>query len=101
MTEQTQVVLDRYTMHPHFLGYKHVTDGDGKTVLGSLQCFFRSITGKEHNHILTVSDVEITNWFNGVAIQTALNRLTSSEREMFMTGMDSEEWDSMFSEDDM
>lgn len=55
------------------------------------------ITGKVHKLELPVTEEKIAQWkSSGTTIQDAFPELTPDEREFLLTGITSDEWDSLF-----
>ena len=64
-------------------------------------CYFVNMfTKKEFNQILEVTMQEINDYLSSTCIQSAMPKLSASERELFLTGMNQEEWDELSNEED-
>lgn len=69
---------------------------DDNTVEGT----FRSdISGRMSSHILKITKSEIDEWLQKQSI-SVFKSLSNSEKELFITGITSDEWDSMFSNEE-
>jgi hypothetical protein len=80
-------MLTRYAM----------TDRVERTVVGDDVVFSGSSTsGRPFSITTKLSDAN--EWLNGGLIQNCFPYLNSDERELLMTGIDSETWDAMFGE---
>lgn len=53
-------------------------------------------SGKINSMEIDVTQDQIDRWQNGELIQNAMPNLTPDEREFIKTGIEPEEWDSMF-----
>lgn len=58
------------------------------------------VSGKVHSMDIDVTEEQMDKWESGALIQHAMPNLTDAEREFIMTGITSEEWDSIFPERD-
>ena len=71
------------------------TDRVTRTVSGdSLTFSGKSISGKPFS--ITVKHSDANEWINGGLIQKCFPYLDADNREILMTGIDSETWNSMF-----
>jgi hypothetical protein len=76
-----------------------MTDAVKRTVEGDLVKFSGYSTGGRPFCITTkLSDAN--EWLNGGLIQQCFPYLDADDREILMTGIDSEDWDAMFGEDE-
>lgn len=71
--------------------YKAVYIDEHKT-----ECHFKNVLGKVHIKVLPITIEQINNFSYGEAAQIAFPNLSPEDRELFITGLDKEEWDSMF-----
>ena len=55
-------------------------------------------TGKSNNLVLEITEAQVLRWANGAKIQDAMPQLSADQREYLMTGITSDEWDSLFAE---
>lgn len=53
-----------------------------------------SLAGRKFN--VTVKLADMNRWLNGELVQVAFPYLSADEREVCMTGIDSQHWDEMF-----
>jgi len=58
------------------------------------------VTGVTHTIEMDVTEEQIQAWQTGTLIQNAMPNLTADEREFLMTGITSEEWNSLWSADE-
>lgn len=58
------------------------------------------VSGKTATMEIDVTQSQLDSWESGQIIQNAMPNLTPDEREFILTGITSEEWDSMFGEED-
>ena len=58
------------------------------------------ISGKRNSMNLNITESQVDDYEAGMLLQHAFPNLSADEREFFKTGITSEEWDSMFSEDE-
>ena len=56
-----------------------------------------NMSGIEHEMEIDITEQQLQKWKDGMLIQHAMPALTADEREFLMTGITSEEWDSLFS----
>lgn len=57
------------------------------------------LTGVERTMEINVTPEQIEAWQDGELIQKVMPHLSDDEREFLISGITSEEWDSMFEED--
>lgn len=63
----------------------------------SIECkIVNMFTQKESTVIIKATSSQVQDWLAGSLIQNAFPQLTSSERELLITGVGEEEWDLMF-----
>ena len=67
---------------------KRVVDGDNLT--------FSGYTHSDKPFAITVKLSDANEWINGGMIQSCFPYLNSEDREILMTGIDNEAWDTMF-----
>jgi hypothetical protein len=71
------------------------------TKLGDQQmviCAISAATGVKRAMPLDITETQVYDWVNGASIQDAMPQLSDEECEFLMTGMTSDEWDSLFSD---
>jgi len=56
-------------------------------------------SGKERTREIPVTEEQYAKWQSGMLIQVAMPNLTPEDREFIITGLDEEEWNEMFGED--
>lgn len=56
------------------------------------------LTGKTNVREINVTEAQIADWESGTLIQNAMPHLSADDREFIMTGIDGEEFDSIFSD---
>jgi len=57
-------------------------------------------TGAIHTRNLDITLEQVEAYMNGALIQNAFPNLSADDREFFKTGITTEEWDAMFSEEE-
>jgi hypothetical protein len=57
------------------------------------------VSGKTHTKELAITEAQLQRWQEGELIQRVFPDLSPNDREFLMTGITSEEWDEVFSED--
>lgn len=76
--------------HKSLLGYVALDNG--------LRCHFMNpISGNEHTVILAINKEQIDKWVQGVPIQYALSNISGEMRELFTSGINTKEFDKLFS----
>jgi len=91
MTKLTEAL----TAKPHLLA---VESFDGKEFIVKAKS---ALTGQVSSMVLEMTETQLYAWaVEGMVIQNAMSNLSPEEREFLMTGIRSEEWDSMFSDPD-
>lgn len=81
--------------------YKHKAlrqaqeSADGKTIICD---FLNGLTGARKQKAFSTKHVTfdgIDRWINGEMIQNTMPELTPADRELFLTGMDDDEWNAL------
>jgi len=61
-----------------------------------MTCLFRGNSSSGRPFSILVPYADANRWINGELIQNCFPYLSADEREILMTGIDSETWDEMF-----
>ena len=56
-------------------------------------------TGLPVSRDLDITQEQYDDWISGMCIQEAMPNLSPSEREFLKTGLDDDDWDSLFGDD--